>query len=179
MDIIITRRHFGTIVNHCRDYYPAEAGGFLGGAENLILGIFPVPNFAFLYFKEKKQFGIGDQDNLRANQFFAEHKMQVMGFYHSHPSANFPQPSPHDISAQSLRSLKIMMIISLAELKETRVATYLLAGQVPIEQNLKVIQEEDINKYLLERDVERAKQQYLSEMKKLDARVEEILRKNL
>jgi proteasome lid subunit RPN8/RPN11 len=177
MDLIIIERHFSLIVSHCRENYPAEAGGFLGGIGNLILGVFPVPNFAFIEFREKHEFGIAEADCLRANQFFEEYKMDVLGFYHSHPSSQLPVPSKQDITAQTVRALRLMMVISLADLQSTKVATFFMSGTTPVKQILAVIKDEAINKYLLELDIERQKQNYLQEMKKLDARVEQILKK--
>jgi len=177
MDLIIVKRHFDLIVEHCRSNYPAEAGGFLGGIGNLILGVFPVPNFAYMYFAEKDQFGVSEQDNLRANQFFEEYKMQVLGFYHSHPTSPLPVPSHQDLTAQGMRNLYVMMVVSLADLKSTKVATYVMSGLNPIKQTLRVIKDEAINQYLLELDREKQKLNYLKEMEKLNARVEEIIRR--
>ena len=177
MDLIIIKRHFDLIITHCRDNYPAEAGGFLGGIGNLILGVFPVPNFAFIEFREKHEFGIAETDCLRANQFFEEYKMNTLGFYHSHPSSQLPVPSKQDITAQTVRALRLMMVVSLADLNSTKVATYFMSGTTPVKQILTVAKEEAINKYLLELDIERQKMNYLLEMKKLDARVEQILKK--
>jgi len=175
MDLIIVKRHFDLIVEHCRSNYPAEAGGFLGGIGNLILGVFPVPNFAYMYFSEKDEFGVSEQDNLRANQFFEEYKMQVLGFYHSHPTSPLPVPSHQDLTAQGMRNLYVMMVVSLADLKSTKVATYIMSGMNPIKQILRVIKDEAVNKYLLELDIQKTKQNYLAEIEKLDKRVKGIL----
>jgi len=176
MDIIIIQRHFDRIVQHAKESYPAEAGGFLGGIGNLILGIFPVPNFAFLSFEEKQQFGVSENDNFRAAQFFEEYKMKVLGFYHSHPSSHIPIPSKQDIKAQSTRKLGLMMIVSLADLQGTMVTLFEMQGQMPAKRVLKVIKDDGVNKYLMELDIEKAKQKYLGEMKRLDDRVEQILK---
>jgi len=177
MDIIIIQRHFDRIVQHAKESYPAEAGGFLGGIGNLILGIFPVPNYAFLNFEEKQQFGVSGNDNFRAAQFFEEYKMNVLGFYHSHPSSHLPIPSKQDIKAQSSRSLKLMMIVALADLQATLVSLFEMQGQMPVKRVLRVIKDDGVNKYLMELDIEKAKQKYLLEMKRLDDRVEQILKK--
>lgn len=176
MDLIIIERHFKLILEHCRDNYPAEAGGFLGGTGNLILGVFPVPNFAFIEFKEKHEFGIAEADCLRANQFFEEYKMDVLGFYHSHPSSPMPIPSRQDVIAQAARSLRVMMVISLADLKDVNAATFEVMGSSLKELPLKIIPDEDINKYLLELDIEKQKQNYQLEAQKLEKRVQEILK---
>ena len=41
---IITERQYSIIMKQAQACYPQETGGFLGGRENTILGILPIPN---------------------------------------------------------------------------------------------------------------------------------------
>ena len=176
MAIIITKRHFDKIIQHCKDYYPAEAGGFLGGKENVVLGIFPLPNLSYMYGvgAEKTSFKLADWDTIRTNEFFKQHNMDLIGFYHSHPTRELPIPSHKDFTAQRARHLRIMMLVSLADLKETKVATFTVIPRFSREK-IKVIKDDAINKYLLEMDIKKSAEEYLREEQKLEGRAAEII----
>lgn len=176
MAIIITKRQFDRIIKHCIDSYPAEGGGFLGGKENIVLGIFPIPNLAFMKFTEKEQFFWADWDILKVHTFFNKYDLKVMGFYHSHPTSELPVPSPEDIKAHQIYHLKTMMIISLADLKSTRAAIFHVNSKVKSEK-LTVIKDKAINKYLLKFDIKKSTDNYLQEMLKLEKRIGEIVKK--
>jgi proteasome lid subunit RPN8/RPN11 len=176
MAIIITERQFNKIIKHCTDSYPAEAGGFLGGKGNVILGIFPIPNLAFMRFTEKEQFFWADWDILKVHTFFDKYDLNVLGFYHSHPTSELPVPSHNDIQAHQVYHLKIMMIISLADLKSTKAAAFLVDSKVKSE-NLTVIKDNALNKYLLKFDIKESADKYIQEMQKLEKRVGEIVKK--
>lgn len=70
MPIIISESHFNKILSHSSGSHPSEAGGFLGGKGDVILGIFPIFNVAVTQSTERNIFKIGDQDTLRAHEFF-------------------------------------------------------------------------------------------------------------
>ena len=147
MPVIISKSHFDKILGHCANSYPTEAGGFLGGKGDTITGIFPVFNVAVSQATERSIFKIGDQDTLRAHEFFEKNNLEVIGFYHSHPAIDSPYPSENDIKASKVRHLRIMMIVSLANL------TNVQAGFFTVSPNLKqerfgVVRDEDIKKYL-------------------------------
>ncbi|MFH1618218.1 MAG: Mov34/MPN/PAD-1 family protein, partial [Candidatus Margulisiibacteriota bacterium] len=84
----------------------------------------------------------------KVHSYFEKHNMKVMGFYHSHPSASFPIPSEKDIMTHKLKHLKGMMIVSLYDLKNTIMAIYNIEGNTPVEQDIKIIEDNEVNKYL-------------------------------
>jgi len=148
----------------------------LGGKENIILGIFPLPNLSFMYGvgAEKVSFKWADWDISKVYNYFKAHAMDLLGFYHSHASGDLPIPSHLDVLTHQKFHLKVMMIISLANLKSTKVAAFSPLPQLTREK-LTVIKDGAIDKYLLELDIKKSARQYLEEEEKLEKRVNEII----
>ncbi len=175
MAIIITKTHFDKIIKHCKEYFPAEAGGFLGGKGDVILGIFPIPNMVYMHGtgEERKKFQWGDWDIIRITEFFKEHNMDLIGFYHSHPDVNIPIPSHKDFESLRARFIKKMMIVSMNKLRNTKVAIFTILPKY-VKEKLVVIKDEAIKKYLIEFDKEKVNNNYFKEMQKLEDRVSKI-----
>ena len=184
MAIIIIKRHFDTIVKHCRDTYPSEAGGFLGGKGNIILGIFPVPNVANFSLKsigtgeDREVFSHSSWDIIKVTEFFKKYDIDLIGLYHSHPNRELPIPSKQDLIAHRLENIRIMMIVSLTADKKARVAAYETAPGLSREK-LTVVRDEAIHKYLkpylIQKDIGKSVEEYLKEMKKLEKRIGSII----
>lgn len=105
---IITERQYNIIMKQAQACYPQETGGILGGKENTILGVLPIPN-KHLYDRTET-FAISQDDIDTANQFLAKHKLEYLGVYHTHPRGT-PYPSAQDLSHQQ----KHLFIIGLQE----------------------------------------------------------------
>ncbi len=145
---IITAKHFHTIVQHCLDYLPYEAGGFLGGRENVILGIFPLSNFAG--FEGKEKFEVASYMSSRVYEYFNMNKISVIGFYHSHPDRDFPIPSKQDILASLIApGVKINLLISINKLLDVNVALFETIKEKPVKQTIKVVRDSAIDQYLI------------------------------
>lgn len=91
----ITRRQYDLIMQQAQACYPQEAGGILGGKENVILGILPVFN-QFLYDRTGT-FGITADDIERGYKFLEKNGLSYYGIYHTHPKG-VPYPSKQDLS---------------------------------------------------------------------------------
>lgn len=145
---IITVKHFHTIIQHCLDYLPYEAGGFLGGRENAILGIFPLNNFAG--FEGKEKFEVASYMSAPVYEYFKKNKMRVVGFYHSHPERSLPIPSRQDVHASLVvPGIKLNMIISINKLFDVNTALFETITGKPIKQTIKVVRDSAIDKYLI------------------------------
>jgi len=145
---IITVKHFHTIVQHCLDYLPYEAGGFLGGRENVILGIFPLNNFAG--FEGKEKFEVASYMSSSVYEYFRKNKMQVIGFYHSHPDRDLPIPSKQDVLASLVTpGIKFNMIVSINDLLDVNTALFETINGKPVKQAIKVIKDSAIDQYLI------------------------------
>ncbi|MBI5701173.1 Mov34/MPN/PAD-1 family protein [Candidatus Saganbacteria bacterium] len=145
---IITVKHFHTIVQHCLDYLPYEAGGFLGGRDNVILGIFPLNNFAG--FEGKEKFEVASFMTSAVYEYFKKNKMKVIGFYHSHPDRNLPIPSKQDmLASQTTHGIRSNMIVSIDDKLDVRCALFETIGGKPSKQVIKVVRDGSIDKYLI------------------------------
>jgi len=91
----ITKRQYDLIMNQAQACYPQEAGGILGGKENVILGVLPLFN-QFLYDRTVT-FGITEDDIERGYRFLEKNGLEYYGIYHSHPKG-VPFPSKEDLS---------------------------------------------------------------------------------
>ena len=88
--------------------YPQESGGFLGGRDNTILGVLPVPN-KHLY-NRTETFALSDSDIDTAYRFLVKHRLEYLGVYHSHPRG-IPYPSAQDL----MHHQKYLFIVGLQD----------------------------------------------------------------
>lgn len=128
---IITQHQYEIIMNQVQACYPQETGGFLGGKEDKILGVLPVPNKVV---GGRDEFGLWDEDFSRAHLFFNKHDLRLMGVYHSHP-AGIALPSDQDIRATLQKNMRFMFIIGLSDRYKPDLRAYSLergVKEVPI-----------------------------------------------
>lgn len=104
----ITERQYNLIMRQAQAVYPQETGGVLGGKENTILGVLPIPN-KHLY-NRTETFAISDDDIDTAYRFLAKHQLDYLGVYHTHPKG-IPYPSAQDLS----HNQKYLFIIGLQD----------------------------------------------------------------
>ncbi len=102
----ITERQYNLIMKQAQACYPQETGGFLGGHENTILGVLPVPNKSLQ--NQTEVFAITGDDIELAFRFLVKHKLEFLGIYHSHPRG-IPIPSTQDLS----HNQKFLFIVGL------------------------------------------------------------------
>jgi proteasome lid subunit RPN8/RPN11 len=105
---IITERQYNIIMRQAQACYPQETGGVLGGRENTILGVLPIPN-KYLYDRTEV-FAVSDDDLTAADRFLIKHQLEYLGLYHTHPQGT-PYPSEQDLSHRQ----KYLFIIGLQE----------------------------------------------------------------
>ena len=105
---IITERQYNIIMGQAQACYPQETGGFLGGHDNTILGVLPVPNKNL--GDRTQTFALSSDDVDLAYRFLVKHKLEFLGIYHSHPKG-IPAPSEQDLSHRQ----KYHFIIGLAD----------------------------------------------------------------
>jgi proteasome lid subunit RPN8/RPN11 len=176
MAVVIIKRHFLKIVKHCGECHPAEAGGFLGGKGDVVLGIFPIPNAAYsTSMDEKKKFQWAPWDVSRVAGLFEKYDIDIIGFYHSHPNRAVPIPSKEDVKAHKLYNLRIMMIVSLGK-GDARIGTFTVANKLEREK-LKVIEDRVITKYLVKLDRKKSSAKHIQEMQRLEKLASKVLSK--
>jgi len=112
--------------------YPQESGGFLGGRENTILGVLPVPN-QFLYDRTET-FGLTSSDLDRAHKFLVKHKLEYLGIYHSHPKG-IPYPSEQDLA----HNQKYLFIVGLANRYNPELYAWRVEGKKVFPEDIKII----------------------------------------
>ncbi|MBN3033624.1 MAG: M67 family metallopeptidase [Candidatus Saganbacteria bacterium] len=105
---IITERQYNIIMQQAQACYPQESGGFLGGRDNTILGVLPIPN-KHLYDRTGT-FALSDDDIDTAYRFLVKHKLEYLGVYHSHPRG-IPYPSEQDLAHHQ----KYLFIVGLQD----------------------------------------------------------------
>jgi proteasome lid subunit RPN8/RPN11 len=129
---IITERQYKIIMQQAQAAYPQEAGGFLGGRDNTILGVLPVANKVL---KDRTEvFGIIAEDIDRAFHFLVKHKLEFLGVYHSHPKG-VPIPSPQDLSHHQ----KYLFIVGLQDRYNPELYAWRVEEGKVYAENIKII----------------------------------------
>lgn len=105
---VITERQYNIIMQQAQACYPQETGGILGGRENTILGVLPIPN-KHLYDRTET-FAISQDDIETAYRFLVKHNLEYLGVYHTHPKG-IPYPSQQDLA----HNQKYLFIIGLQD----------------------------------------------------------------
>lgn len=105
---VITERQYNIIMQQAQACFPQETGGVLGGRENTILGVLPIPN-KYLYDRTEV-FAVSDKDIDTAYRFLTKHNLEYLGVYHTHPKG-IPYPSEQDLAHYQ----KYLFIIGLQD----------------------------------------------------------------
>lgn len=190
MPITIIQRHYDKIASHCIESYPSEGGGFIGGRDNLILGIFPVPNFELWFHRDRTAFMWDDLSKNQAYGVFKGYNMGIIGLYHSHPNG-IALPSQSDFTAHKEYGIRISLIAGVSDRKLTKIAAFSLPrkdddpNENPpdrfIPEKLEIIEDIDLDAYIAEKELQAELQQsaarYLAQEQELEKRVAEILSK--
>ncbi|MFH1541463.1 MAG: M67 family metallopeptidase [bacterium] len=129
---IITERQYKIILKQAVACYPQESGGILGGKDNTILGVLPIPN-KFLYDRTET-FAISDEDLETADNFLKKHKLEYLGVYHSHPKGS-PTPSAQDLS----HNQKYLFIVGLADPRNPELYAWRVENGKVYSENIRVI----------------------------------------
>ncbi|NQU17020.1 MAG: Mov34/MPN/PAD-1 family protein [Candidatus Saganbacteria bacterium] len=129
---VITQHQYDIIMHQSHACYPQESGGFLGGDENKITGVLPVPSKVV---GKTDEFALWDDDFGRGYLFFDKHKLKLLGVYHTHPDG-VAYPSEQDIKASMQKGLKFIFVIGLKDRNNPDLRAYTVAGgvvEVPIQ----------------------------------------------
>jgi len=129
---IITERQYGIIMKQAQACYPQETGGILGGRDNTILGVLPIPN-KHLYDRTET-FALSDADIDTAYQFLIKHKLEYLGVYHTHPKGT-PYPSTQDLSHHQ----KYLFIIGLQNRYNPELYAWKVENGKLYSENIKVM----------------------------------------
>lgn len=91
MKLTIPREIYDGMIQHCRDGYPNEACGFMGGTDGRAEVLYPLPNAAAspIYYRP------GDKEMIAAINDIDERDQELVAIFHSHV-ASPPHPSPTD-----------------------------------------------------------------------------------
>lgn len=96
--IYLTEEHKKAIEKHGEETYPYECGGMLigrfEGGKKTVVETFPLENSS--EEDQKNRVLILPKDVLRAERYARERKMDVVGYYHSHPE-DAARPSQYDL----------------------------------------------------------------------------------
>ena len=129
---IITERQYNIIMHQAQACYPQESGGILGGRDNTILGVLPIPN-KHLYDRTET-FALSDDDIDTGYKFLDKHKLEYLGVYHSHPKGN-PYPSDKDLSHQQ----RYLFIVGLKDRYNPELYAWRVEGTNVYPENIKII----------------------------------------
>jgi proteasome lid subunit RPN8/RPN11 len=91
MKLTIPQDIYDGMIQHCRDDYPNEACGFIGGSNGECTKLYPLPNAAAspIYYRP------GDKEMIAAINDIDERDEELVAIFHSHV-ASAPVPSPTD-----------------------------------------------------------------------------------
>jgi [CysO sulfur-carrier protein]-S-L-cysteine hydrolase len=128
----ITERQYNIIMKQAQGCYPQESGGFLGGRENTILGVLPIPNKH--PYDRTGTFAMTDDDLDLANRFLIKHKLEYMGVYHSHPKG-VPIPSEQDLA----HNQKYLFIVGLKDRYNPELYAWRVEGKNVFQEDIKII----------------------------------------
>jgi len=165
---IITNRQYDLIMHQAQACYPQEAGGILGGRENVILGVLPVFN-QFLYDRTKT-FGMTADDIDRGYRFLAKHDLEYYGIYHSHPKG-IPYPSREDLS----HNQRYHFIISLADRYNPILMAWEVAGSQIIQVPIQIVDEGLVEQMYLSPEKPSISEAAPDEMTKLAGMISDII----
>ncbi|MFH1825858.1 MAG: Mov34/MPN/PAD-1 family protein [bacterium] len=129
---IITERQYSMIMKQAQACYPQESGGILGGRDNTILAVLPVPNKDL--YDRTKAFQLWQDDIDLGLRFLEKHKMQYMGIYHSHPKGS-PAPSAQDLS----HNQKHLFIVGLHDRYNPELHAWRIEGTKVYAEDIKII----------------------------------------
>lgn len=91
--ITIPRRLLEEVLSHCRESYPYEACGFLAGRDGTVEKVYRVKNIK----KSSVSYEMDPKEQLRCEREIRDEGLDIVGIYHSHPSAS-AYPSQVDIA---------------------------------------------------------------------------------
>ena len=165
---IITNRQYDLIMHQAQACYPQEAGGILGGRENVILGVLPVFN-QFLYDRTKT-FGMTADDLDRGYRFLAKHNLEYYGIYHTHPKG-IPYPSRADLS----HNQKYHFIVSLADRYNPLLMAWEVAGSQIIQVPIQIVDEGLVEQMYLSPEKPSISEAAPDEMTKLSQMIADII----
>lgn len=129
---IITERQYNLIMQQAQACYPQESGGILGGRENTILAVLPIPN-KFLY-NRTEVFQLYHEDIERGYRFLEKHHLQYLGIYHTHPHGA-PYPSEEDLK----HNQKYLFIISLKDRYNPELHAWKIEGSKIMAVDIRII----------------------------------------
>ncbi|MFH1387628.1 MAG: Mov34/MPN/PAD-1 family protein [bacterium] len=133
----ITQRQYDIIMKQAQACYPQETGGFLGGRENTILGVLPIPN-KHLY-NRTETFALSSDDIDTAYRFLVKHQLEYLGIYHTHPKG-IPVPSAQDLS----HNQKYLFIIGLQDRYNPEFYAWRVENGKVYSENIKIISDTGI-----------------------------------
>jgi len=165
---IITNRQYDLIMHQAQACYPQEAGGILGGREDVILGVLPVFN-QFLYDRTKT-FGMTADDIDRGYRFLAKHNLDYYGIYHSHPKG-IPYPSREDLS----HNQRYHFIVSLADRYNPVFAAWEVEKGEIIQVPIQIVDENLVEQMYLSPEMPSLSESAPDEMTKLSRMIGDII----
>lgn len=120
MKLTIPKQIYDDMIQHCKDGFPNEACGFLGGPEGLVERHYPLPNAAAspVYYRP------GDKEMLAAINDIDDHDQELVAIYHSHV-ASAPVPSPTDVREAHYPD-SVYVIVSLMDMDSPLTKGYLI-----------------------------------------------------
>ena len=129
---IISERQYNIIMQQAQACYPQETGGVLGGRQNTILGVLPIPN-KHLY-NRTDTFAITDEDISTGYKFLEKHGLEYLGIYHTHPQG-VAVPSAQDLS----HNQKYHFIVSLRDRYNPEFRAWRVEDNKLYPENIRVI----------------------------------------
>jgi [CysO sulfur-carrier protein]-S-L-cysteine hydrolase len=168
----ITRRQFDMIMHQAQACYPQEAGGILGGREDIILGILPVFNQNL--YDRTKNFGMTADDIDRGYRFLEKYNLEYYGIYHSHPKG-IAYPSKQDLS----HNQRYHFIISLADRYNPVLMAWEVAKGEILQVPIRIVDERFVEQMYLSPEKPGLAESAPNEMTKLTGMIRDMLKGKL
>lgn len=120
MKLTIPKQIYDEMIQHCKEGFPNEACGFLGGPQGLVERHYPLPNAAAspVYYRP------GDKEMIAAINDIDDHDQELVAIYHSHV-ASAPVPSPTDVREAHYPD-SVYLIVSLTDMDSPLTKGYMI-----------------------------------------------------
>ncbi|MGQ0679222.1 MAG: Mov34/MPN/PAD-1 family protein [Actinomycetota bacterium] len=120
MKLTIPQQIYDGMVDHCKQGFPNEACGFMGGTDGLVNKLYPLTNAAAspVYYRPV------DREMIAAINDIDNSDKELVGIFHSHV-ASAPIPSPTD-RREAHYPDAVYLIVSLLDMEAPLTKGYLI-----------------------------------------------------
>lgn len=139
MSLIIEEQQLEEIIKHCRDEFPLEACGVLGGSDSRVRKVYSLTNTdqsPVSYFIEPREL-------FNVVKELRDEGWEIIGIYHSHVATE-AYPSQRDINTATYPDA-VYVILSLSDFQKPEYAAFLLSEAKVQAVPLEIVSEHSVD----------------------------------